>query len=131
MFWDLFQQSQIHQLQMEALDHNLSTRKVRIDHDRLTDKVHELERQIERLTLALATVTELFCERHEISNEELAAKVREIDLRDGNLDGRMSPSIQRLVKKCSSCKGINKEIRETCLYCDKTLPLESIPLPTE
>jgi hypothetical protein len=131
MFWDLIQQSQINSLKFRALDASLDAKKSQMDQERLVQQVRTLEVQIDRLTLALATVTELFCERNEITQEQLALKVREIDLRDGKLDGRISRTENKQVKKCSSCQGVNNELRQTCLYCGKDLPHNTIPLPTE
>lgn len=131
MVWDFIQQSQINSLKFRALDASLDAKKAQMNQERLAQQVRSLEVQIDRLTLALATVTELFCERNEITQEQLAAKVREIDLRDGKLDGKISRSENKQVKKCTSCQGVNNELRHTCLYCGKDLPQSTVPMPVE
>jgi hypothetical protein len=131
MYWDFIQQSQINSLKNRVLDASLDAKKSQIDHERMAQQVRALEVQIDRLTLALATVTELFCERNEVTQEQLAEKIREIDLRDGKLDGKISRTENKQVKKCSSCQGVNNELRHTCLYCDKALPQNTISLPAE
>jgi hypothetical protein len=131
MIWDFIRQQQIDQLKLGAYATGIDIKRSQMDHERLVQQVRALEVQIDRLTLALATVTELFCERNEITQEQLAEKIREIDLRDGKLDGKISRTENKQVKKCSSCQGVNNELRHTCLYCDKALPQNTISLPAE
>ena len=71
-----------------------------------------LENKIESLALTCHALVEIL-RQHGITSEMLAAKMEEIDLRDGKLDGRMSP----VSKACGRCGRRNSKNRTNCLYC--------------
>jgi hypothetical protein len=73
--------------------------------------------KLERLTLVCAAMWELLRDRSSIPDEDLLAKIREIDLRDGVLDGQRS--LDPL--GCPRCGRANNRRRQTCLYCEADL----------
>ena len=121
MFWELYQQCRIHQASQDASEARASARSAGRSIEDLQRSVHLLEQQVERLTLTAMAMAEVLRDRQGISEEELEAKVREIDLRDGRLDGKASPS----VKRCGSCGRVSGPRRAACLYCGTDLPDES------
>jgi hypothetical protein len=121
MFWELYQQGRINQARQDASEARASVRSTGRDLQDLQGTVCLLEQQVERLTLAAMAMAEILRDRQGISEEEIEAKVREIDLRDGRLDGKLSPS----VKRCGSCGRVNGPRQVACIYCGTDLPGES------
>lgn len=79
--------------------------------------IKELERRVEKLTLATNAVWELLRETPGFTDEQLTTKMREIDSRDGKMDGKIAPA----VLECPSCHKKNTLRRRTCLYCETEL----------
>ena len=76
-------------------------------------EVRGLEDRLGRLTLVCMALWELLKERGELTEEDLATKVREIDLRDGVADGK----ITRQIKHCPSCDRVMSPRHQKCMYC--------------
>ena len=110
MLWDLIQQSQIHDASSSAA--NAQRRADQVRHD-----VVRTQTTIDALALSCAAMWELLSERLGVTDQELIAKIEEIDLRDGKLDGKMSPDKQ----VCSGCGRANHGARSRCLYCGTEL----------
>lgn len=72
-----------------------------------------LQRDVDRLRLATTALWELLRERTDLTEADLAARIEEIDLRDGRKDGRIQPP----PSACPDCGRTNKGTRPTCLYC--------------
>ena len=108
--WDVFQQYQVNDANRKAdvLSSKLDTAKESIQSgiDRVDDRVSHL-------ALLCRAMFELIQERTDISQEDLAKKMEEIDLRDGVADGRMSAGIT----KCSKCGRTVSPKFNRCLYC--------------
>jgi hypothetical protein len=77
--------------------------------------VEMLENKIDNLALACQSLWEIIRESTELSEEDLAAKMEEVDLRDGNIDGKITP----VAKPCSSCGRKTSRRRMRCVYCGK------------
>jgi len=69
--------------------------------------------KIERLALICRALWELLCESSGFSEDMLLEKVKEIDLRDGTLDGRLRTP----PKKCSQCGRTVSKRHRRCIYC--------------
>lgn len=110
MFWDLYQQMQIHDVQDSA-------RRARDDSATLLRELRDLRRSVDSLTLTCAALWELQREKGGFTDDELVAKIQEIDLRDGKLDGKMA----KPAAECPSCQRVNNPSRQRCLYCGNTL----------
>jgi hypothetical protein len=85
--------------------------------ERAAQDVQALQAELNRLTLACAALWSLVKE-HGHADEELLARMQELDLRDGKLDGRLAAD----VVSCKDCGRKTKAGRRTCLYCGKPLP---------
>ena len=70
----------------------------------------EMEQKIDRLALICRAMFELM---PGISEEQLKAKIQEIDLRDGQADGRMTPR----GKRCPKCDAMMSPKFGRCLFC--------------
>jgi hypothetical protein len=108
--WDAYQQYQIYKLNKttdavkDVVAQDIAGAKSTID---------RLERKLDQLALLSRAMYELLQESTGMTNEQLAAKVSEIDLRDGKADGKVTPP-QRLCPQCDSmiCATFNR-----CLFC--------------
>ena len=108
MLWDLYQQVRINQLdrRVDAIQGTPTT------DDLARDSVVRLEEKLDRLALITRALFELM-QASGISEEQLSAKVTEIDLRDGQADCRMSPA----PKRCPKCNAMISPKFGRCLFC--------------
>ena len=121
MFWDLIQQAQIGQAQWEAQNAKSAAADVQAENRFFKARIQKLEETVERVSLAAMAVAEILRDRLGVTQNEIEAKVQEIDLRDGKLDGRLRvPS-----DDCVHCGQTNSPHRRNCLYCGESLPVVS------
>ena len=97
-------------LQVGAVGVDVATK---TDTGTLTTRLGQLEGALSRQLLVSQALWEILRERLEITEEELLAKIREVDLRDGSLDGRMSPQ----VTTCPQCGHKINTKHTRCIYC--------------
>ena len=83
----------------------------------LAQEVRELERRNDRMSLASQALWELLRERTDLTEEDLQAKILEVDLRDGVEDGKMS----KRVSECPQCQRPTNSKRSHCVYCGAVL----------
>ncbi|MBI1368076.1 MAG: hypothetical protein GC162_05420 [Planctomycetes bacterium] len=83
--------------------------------------VQTLQRQVDRLEMICEAMWTLLRERTNLSDEALMAKILELDLSDGNADGK----ITRPAQKCPKCNRPNSRRHEMCIYCGT--PLRTTP----
>lgn len=106
MFWELYQQGQIHRAQSNATRAESKARSVENDLRQIYDR-------IDTLALTCQAMWELIRERTTLSDEDIERRMQEIDLRDGKADGKMNTP----VFECPDC-GRNVSRRHfRCLYC--------------
>lgn len=127
MLWELFQTSRIEQANWHALDARFAAKEAQVDSRQLQHKVRVLEQQAERLTLAAMAMAELLRDRLGVAESEINAKIAEIDLRDGTLDGRLRAG----TATCDKCQRPNAATRRNCLYCGHELASEAFLFPSE
>ncbi len=77
------------------------------------EKINALEERLAKLSLITRALFEIQSEKSGVTEEELARKIREIDLRDGKADGKMTAT----PKPCPSCKRIMSARFKRCLFC--------------
>lgn len=75
-------------------------------------RIAELEEAVGRLMMVNRALWEIVRETHSFSDQILLEKIKEIDLRDGKLDGRLDP-----VRKCSKCGKALHSKHSHCLFC--------------
>jgi hypothetical protein len=73
---------------------------------------------VNHLYLVVQALWEILKEQHGYTDRELALRVQEIDLRDGNLDGgrRRGPA-----KECPACGRKIQGNHQKCLYCGEVI----------
>jgi hypothetical protein len=72
-----------------------------------------LEEKLDRLALITRALFELVEQSNGVSEAQLSAKVVEIDMRDGQADGRMTAR----AKKCPKCDAMMSPRFARCLFC--------------
>ena len=117
--WNLIQQVQIENLKaQQALGRSDSERVA----SRSRAQNTELYDRIGRLILLTEAMWELISERFGITTAELAAKVREIDARDGRIDERRSVVLDAAQIRCPSCEAVVPQGKTTCQFCGAEAP---------
>jgi hypothetical protein len=106
MFWEIHQQRQIGEANQEA---SRATSKVRS----VATELHDLRASLNRMMLINRAFWEIIKDATGLSEEYLAKKVEEIDLRDGVLDGKLTTQ----VRQCPSCERTLYKAHRHCLYC--------------
>ncbi len=76
-------------------------------------------RNLDRLYMTVQAMWELLSERTGLTKAELDAKIREIDLRDGKLDGR--DATQSASCKCAKCGRPVLPGHMRCIWCGTAL----------
>ncbi len=72
-----------------------------------------VEERLDKLLLVNMAVWELLKENTSLNEDDLLAKVHEIDMRDGVADGKVTPTVQ----KCPKCDRTMSPKHRKCLYC--------------
>lgn len=130
-FWDLFQQSQIRDLQSdiararsEAQRHSSAATS---DRELLTPRLDALERRVELLALTTDAMWRLVADRLNLTDKDLSDKVYDVDLSDGELDNRLStpgrtpatkdPAPSATPSDCAKCGRVIPRRASRCIYC--------------
>jgi hypothetical protein len=127
MLWEIFQMNRIERAKSEAMDAKQAARDALCDARDLQTKVRNLEQQCERLNLALMAVAEILRDKLGVSEKQIEDKLEEIDLRDGQLDGKYRPVLEP--SRCPSCARPNAPSRSKCLYCGAQISVRSNLFP--
>ncbi len=80
---------------------------------RTASHVAELERRMDKLTMLCSAMWELLQERTDLTDDDLNERVMQIDLRDGQADGK----VQKEVANCPKCGRVMSQRHVRCLYC--------------
>lgn len=117
--WDIYQQGKIGEAQATS-EHALNKAKM------VSADVVSVERRMDRLTLLCCAMWELLRQNTDLTDADLARKMREIDLRDGLADGKIGPA----AVTCAHCSRTISTQDATCIYCGKDNPRRAkISLP--
>jgi len=104
--FDIYQQGQINKTSRDALEAKKDARE-------LASQVSWLQASVGKLTLINRAMWEMLKREFDKEDSELYELVKEIDLRDGRLDGKIS----REIKKCHECGRVINRRHQRCLYC--------------
>lgn len=86
-----------------------------------SEQIRELEGRLERLSIVSQGVWLLLKEKTGLTEDDLFAKVEDVDLRDGQLDGKVS----RETTTCAACGRVMSRRHNNCLYCGAPRPVDS------
>ena len=113
--WDVLQHFQIANA-MSASD--LASNKI----DGLISRKDDTQQELEQLTLACQAMWELLRDHIGVTDDQLKAKILEIDARDGMVDGKITGE----VIDCPHCGQKASTTNPTCQYCGKRLPTSTV-----
>ena len=77
------------------------------------EEIRELRHQVERITLLNQALWELIREKAGLTDADLERMAQEIDMRDGQLDGKMGGR----AFTCPTCHRVSNAKHYKCLYC--------------
>ena len=106
LLFDLYQQRRINDVEDTAQE---SGRKA----TNFQERVRMLEDSVARLALINAALWSLLKDRTGLSDAALQNRVREIDLRDGVEDGKITTTVQT----CQKCGRTMGSRHKRCMYC--------------
>ena len=115
ILFDLYQQGRINDVRNTAEDAHSAAR-------RAEWQMQDLRRKVDSLTITCQALWELLAERLDMDENLILEKMQEIDLRDGKMDGKITPTLV----SCPACARTNKADRKQCLYCGVDLPTTHI-----
>ena len=106
LLWDLHQERRIGEAFNNATDAASKA-------TQFQDRVRMLEDRLDRMTLLNMAMWSLLKDASNLTDEHLAARVQEIDLRDGVADGKVTsaPAV------CPKCRRSYSARHKKCLYC--------------
>ena len=119
---DLYQENRISSAAINAKRAREELEDARSDAARLRLQVADLQRKADALTITCQALWEIVRDRLGATEQQLLDKMQEIDLRDGEADGRTANTLQN----CPHCARGSNANRRNCLYCGSLLP----PSPT-
>ena len=111
LIFDAYQSGQIAEAQVTAAQAKDRAKQ-------LQDEVNDLQRRADALTIASQALWELVRERLGVGDQTILRKMQEIDLRDGQADGKIGA---RPVT-CPRCSRNSNSRRRACVYCGTPLP---------
>lgn len=80
------------------------------------------EQRIERLELLVETLLHHLEQSGQLDRQKFGALVEQVDLADGNLDGRISKDMSHRVPRCQECGKPLARKRKECIYCGAEVP---------
>jgi hypothetical protein len=83
------------------------------DSTQLHADYHHMEQQIDKLMLITRALWEMLAETRDFKESDFLSKVKEIDLRDGELDGKLS----KPPRDCPACGHRLHARNYRCIYC--------------
>src|ERR1051326_1006641 len=89
--------------------------------DRYARTVEDLQRHVERLSLACQAMWELLRECSNLTEEDLEKKILEVDGRDGRVAGKMGNQ----VLDCPACGRKTSSKRNACVMCGAPIKRDS------
>jgi hypothetical protein len=128
LFWDIYQQRRINEATETAEDSKRQAASANADAAGALAEVRALRRSLERMALANMAMWELVRGPLKITDQMLADKMEEIDLRDGVRDGRITPP--REPGYCPKCGRRTSQRHERCIYCGEITIPRSEPFST-
>ncbi len=83
-----------------------------------TTNVRILESEVERLTMVCEAMWMLLKDKLGVDDQELMARIAELDLSDGKADGRKDTDGPR---NCPGCNRPNSKRHDFCIYCGQLI----------
>lgn len=110
VLWEAFQHTQINSLSESSSANKLDTKHTG---ELLRIEVQRLEAKIDGLALISQALWEIVQEKTDATTLEIEQKIKEIDLRDGREDGKITGK----TSPCPKCKRPAHSRQGACMYC--------------
>ena len=81
-------------------------------------EVRALNDRLDKLSLICSAMWQLMQEKTDLTEEDLMAKVQELDLADGVADGKVT---KKKLQNCPGCNRVMSPRHKRCLYCGTTI----------
>jgi type I site-specific restriction endonuclease len=119
IFWDLFQQGQINNLNQGKLSqlHKEQSQDSRAEN--LAERLQELEQRHEQLKLVTLAFWSLLRDHSGLLESDLRKYVEQIDLLDGKRDGKATTQQEKT--RCTGCSRSVMGTSTVCAYCGTPL----------
>lgn len=114
MLWDLIQQGQIGRATATAETAKFDARN---NAERLQKEAIRLEAKLDRLAIVTQGLWELLSEKTNLTEDDIKARIAEIDIRDGRQDGKITG--QPIA--CPQCGRTAHTQLHACPYCGSVL----------
>lgn len=113
--WNMYQRGQISEAKRDASD-------AKLEATLYQKKTDELERRLNTIALACQAQWELLRENTNLQDNDILEKMKEIDLRDGRSDGKIS----RRPLPCKKCGRTINTANPKCMYCGAVTETQNI-----
>lgn len=113
MIWEAYQQTKIAGAERTA-------ERAMSKADRYAADIANISRQVDRLSLACQAMWELLRDRSDLTEDDIEAKILEIDGRDGRVDGKIATKLTN----CTACGRPTNSSRGSCVMCGAPLKRE-------
>ena len=80
--------------------------------------IRELEHRVDKLELICESLWEILKEGKNLTETDLIERMSQVDLRDGNYDGKNK---KPTTVECSSCGRMISKHHKKCVYCGKII----------
>jgi hypothetical protein len=110
IFWESDGYGRVARAEAEAGGTRTSARHLRYH-------IKELQERVDQMSLKCQALWEIVREATDLSDVEFQEKIKEIDLRDGAADGRITQSGQQ----CGRCGKTVSKRHSKCLYCGEVI----------
>jgi hypothetical protein len=111
LLWDLYQQYRIGQIDRQV--ENLRESAAALEGSSDLRAAARLDDKVNHLALICRAMFELMQASSSVTEDQLKAKIVEIDLRDGAADGKVTARAQR----CPKCGAMMSPQMGRCLFC--------------
>jgi len=112
--WDIVQQVQIENLKARQVSGESDAERAASRGRALDGELHD---RIGRLVLVTEAMWELLSERFGLTVTDLATRVRDLDARDGHMDGKRGEVAGAEQVRCPSCGAVVPPGKTTCQFC--------------
>ncbi len=88
-----------------------------------TTEIKYLNQKVERLMMITEALWIILKETNNFTDEILKKKINEVDMKDGKLDGKVTPEPPG---ECSNCGKVLQKNKKYCIYCGDEVIIDDI-----
>ncbi len=99
--------------QMQIAEAQAQTERSARQSSYVTNNISALQARLDKLTLINMAMWSLLQEVSDLTEDDLLERIKQIDLSDGSMDGKVRAKVQ----KCPQCERVMSNRHARCLYC--------------